>query len=246
MDPSRDLYSTPPPRDPARSDTSAAPEEPAKTTRRDCTILGMQVFAGGMAGSLLVASAARLVMSLVDIHVAGYAPVDIIKQLLVAWVIAVPPAVLAGAACGFETYRLAAGSLPWRKTGWLVWVLCFCILCYFGLPLFLGYRHRQKLIAESKPVTWGLPLFYGLVLLVLACIFGGMPRNDSLAGLFWGGLLAFFWSDSVLVSLIAGWRNSGRLATPVSHKFQYSLGAMLIFVLGLGAWVTALMKIFGG
>ena len=83
------------------------------------------------------------------------------------------------------------------------------------------------------------------VLLLLAFIFGGMNRDDWAAGLAAGGLLAIFWSDSVLVNLVARWRENGQLAAPVSHNFQYSLGALLIFVLGLGAWGTALVKILG-
>ena len=189
----------------------SAPGEQTKKTRRDCTILGMQVFAAGMAGALLVVWTAPLAMLAVGKHHEGAdTPVGIIRRLFAVSVIAVPPAVAFGALAGFETYRLAVGSVPWRRTGSLI--------------------------------TWWLPLFWGLVLLLFA---GVNTCVEPEFGLCFGPILALLLSNSILVNVIVRWRDRGQLAAPVSHKFQYSLGTLLIFVLGLGAWLTALVKIFG-
>jgi len=241
METSPDQASAQPGEDEAQTEPTAT--RPLKT-RRDCTILGMKVYAIGMASCLLVSAAPGLARAGIwD----GQGSTAVLKQLLAACVIGIPPTVFFGALVGFELYRLAAGSIRWRDTGCLTWIVCLLFLTYVTLPLYLAYRHRRRRIEEGRGGTWWLPLCHFLLLLYLACaLSAGGRRADSIAAMVCGGFLSLFLSDSVVVNIIAQWRNEGRLAAPVSHKFQYSLGTLLIFVLGLGAWLTALVKMCGG
>ncbi|MCY3019944.1 MAG: hypothetical protein NTW87_13060 [Planctomycetota bacterium] len=220
---------------------------PGLKTRRDCTLLGAKVFASGMAAALLLAA----VVHAFYWHSRGGAGrfwnlSEIGTDLWYGLIIGVPPAVLVGAVAGFELYRVAVGSREWRPVGCLVWVLLVVPLGYMAPLLYLQYRRREKLILERAPIRWWLPAVYGVILLLIdltACEFS-MRDERRILLICGGGFLSLFLSDSVLVNVIARWRNEGRLAPPVSHTFQYSLGTLLIFVLGMGAWMTALAKLF--
>jgi len=45
--------------------------------------------------------------------------------------------------------------------------------------------------------------------------------------------------------VIAAWSDERRLARPHTHKFQFSLQALLLAVLGLGGYVSGLVLMFG-
>lgn len=210
---------------------------PPKLTRRDCALFGAKVFAAGMAAVLLLVALHGLLSRLG----AGAPLRPAIVTLLQGLVIAVPPAVLLGVVAGFELYRLAVGSREWRPVNFVVWAFVFLLLCLLALPCYLQYRQREKLIVEGEQDTGLTPILYALF---LGYVVVAVARQSQVEALICGAFLAPFICDWLLVRCLARWRNAGRLAEPASHVFQYSLGTLLLLVLGLGAWMTALVVMF--
>lgn len=220
-------------------------------SRRDCAILGAKVFGGTMLASLAVGAAARVLFRVA----LGRFPDPLAAGLFgTALVIAVPPAAMFGAISGFELYRVAAGSREWRPIGCMVWILLFLLtapIAFLIAPmLYLLYWRREQLLIEGANITWKLPAFYvalmlGMDAMRLSQYVNVDPLGKDLVFLsFTNGLMALCIADGIVVNVIARWRNEGRLAAPVSHTFQFTLGTMLIFVLSLGGWMTAMVAIF--
>jgi len=210
----------------------------------------MQVFAAAMAATILAAGGVRLIMGP---FLWRHMPFELwaTKYLLQALVVAVPPAVLFGAADGFDLYRLAAGSREWRPIGCVQWVvaglvtLCMPPIALAVLCFFLQYQHRERVLVQGARNAWEGVIFYALGLLVISLL-----DRDSCRDLWMlaavAAVVSLFISDAIVINALATWRRQGRLAPPTSHVFQYSLGALLLFVLGLGSWMTALVLMFGG
>lgn len=211
-------------------------------TRRDCTIFGMTVFGLILGGSIVFLATVQVLVPGRSIGPLGISWIHVLKVLLVV----VPPAMLFGAADGFDLYRLAMGSREWRPIGCLIWLLC-CVFPPVGvlvLLFFVQYKHRENVIVQGAFPTWEGTVLYSFVMLAvgLALVDPGHPKD--LPGAVFIGILAMFVADSVLVNCIARWRSQGLLAPPTSHVFQYSLGTLLIFVLSLGSWMTTLVLVF--
>ena len=212
----------------------SGPLPPDLKTRRDCTLLGIKVF-------VLVPALFSLLSLLLYLIQGGprhpyHEPIESPVFILQTLVVVLPPAALLGAAVGFEVYRLAAGSRQPREIGCVIWLLFVLVMSYFAFVLFLMFSRRKKLIVEGKPVSWYLPL--GLTILnVLLCFVPGLIILIV--------MLSLLISDCIVVNMVALWLQRGRLAAPQSHNIQFSLGTLMIFMLGLGAWLTALVRIFG-
>jgi hypothetical protein len=128
---------------------------------------------------------------------------------------------------------------------WWGWIFCLLCLGWFAILLFLGYHQREQALVMKRTPRWGFAVFFYIVAFCLAILLPIAGDGDgALAGMFYGGLVALFLADSVVVNMIARWRNEGRLAPPESHKFQYSLGTLVLFVWGFGAWMTAVVLMF--
>lgn len=208
-------------------------------TRKACILLGAAAFTGCLAVALLIPPFLEALPGAPRYHRAT------LLESLQALFVALPLAVLFGAVVGFEAYRLATGLREFLEIKWWTWLLSFFILTVC-LPLFyFQYRRRRKILHESAAVGWLAPCVYAL--LVLGADYQGAvfeAEGKRMAFRILGALLSLLVADSLVVNVIAGWRNQRRLALPTAHRFQFSLGSLMLAVLGLGAWVSGLVLVF--
>ena len=223
-------------------------------TRRDCTLLGMKVFAASVAAAALLTAAPAL------LHMgSGYTIrwTSILIQTFSVIFVAAPPAALFGSAVGFELYRLAAGSRQPRETGCVTWTVgcLMASVCFLGPLVMLFYLQsaaRKNYILQSKSGAWAYPVFYIVIMMCIslwtisAVNHRRAGYNEDL-GLVFGlnCFLALFLADSIMVMIIGRLTDKCLLAEPQTHRFQFSLGTMMLVSLGLGAYISGLINIFG-
>ncbi|MBI3831599.1 MAG: hypothetical protein HY291_18915 [Planctomycetes bacterium] len=210
-------------------------------SRRDCSFLGAKIFAFCLLSAFVIMEfGAEL---LLDRPGDGH---SFYRLAVAAWVVT-PPVALLGIFLGFDTYRLALYLRLAPKTQWYVWIFAFFCLPYITLPLVVQSYRRRRILTDNAGIGWIAPLLYALLFLFFCYVTLRIPSRDqkTFAYIF-GGFITLFFADCLLVNRIAAVRNDDRLLPPPMHKFQYSLGAMLAAVLGLGTYVSGLVLIFRG
>lgn len=160
------------------------------------------------------------------------------------WVLGAPTTVI-GSILGFVTYTEARAPKPPREFRWAIWLLAFCTLGWVVIALYYQI-HRRERILRGAPIGWKMPAAYALLGLLSAAGLAGSRGSDArLAAYVFSAIFSLFIGECILVNIIAHLRNERRLLPPPSHKFQFSLGAMLASVLAVGTYVSGLVVIFG-
>jgi hypothetical protein len=163
---------------------------------------------------------------------------------------------LVGALIAFETYKMLMGLRPFREIKWYVWLILFFIcLQYIILPFLIQYLRRKWIIFDGKSPGWLAPIFYSAWMLLMSWVcYQEATRSSSTPNklevtalcMFGAVLGALFLGDCLIVNALAKARDEKRILPPPAHNFQFSLGAMLATVIGLGAYVSGLVLIFRG
>lgn len=234
--------------DEARKATFDGATPEGQLTRQACVFVGAKYMAACTLAAVVLPAAAALF---------GWPTLSEMAVLsFKAAFIVLPPAGLAGAVIALETYKLLYGLRKFKEIKWYVWVIFF-FLCvpHIMLPFLLQYLRRKWIIQDLRPPGWLAPILYASMFLLLAYIsfkqavfHGSRSSYLETTELCMAGsiLAALFLGDCLIVNVLGKARNEGRLLPPPAHKFQFSLGAMLATVLGLGAYVSALVLIFRG
>ena len=155
----------------------------------------------------------------------------------------VPPAAALGAAFGHNLYKRANSDEPSRPLGCAGWCLVFLCFQFSIVPLYLSHRHRRYALNYDRTTIY-LPALYMVTSVFFAVGIFSFDRSFSVGtAMVYAALSAAGACDALLINRIVNLRKVGMLAPPDTEKFQFSLGTLLIFVWGFGAWITGLVML---
>ncbi|MCW8133295.1 MAG: hypothetical protein KIS92_23325 [Planctomycetota bacterium] len=214
---------------------------PGFHTRRDCAVMG-----AGLAGLTLLAGFTAAEIFTSSSHGASHYAFSPRFLHSALWV-ALPPLAVLGAAIGRRTYTVArvptgpSGLMEPLVERWYLWLLAFCLLNWFVVVLYFQFRRRYLILSGRAAPGWGMPCLHLLFFALL--YWASTPHGNKPFAYVFTGVLALLFCESVLVTVVARWRNERRLLPPPSHNFQFSLGSLMACVFALGAYGAGVAQI---
>ena len=222
-------------REAERARTHTGPVPPGCRTRRDCVKRGAMLFGliVALVGVLVVLAYMRYTMTKeVALKLARY----VVTYLFVA----VPPAMVLGAATGYEAFQIAKGLKELRRYACLAWCLLALLLFWVVIPLYFQYLYRIQCLQEGRGSRWHAVFYLTILALCLLALPSQHP-SQLVPGFLLTGVCALFVADSMLIRQVGYWNRERRLLPPPTHKLQFSLQGMLLSILGAGGWVSGLV-----
>jgi len=178
-----------------------------------------------------------------------------VSRLVSAFCVSLPLACLLGAISGFESYRAAAGCkrviggylvqfgllLPFIPIGLEIFLPALSCMVVFSTAQFLHHKYG---LANPAVAVLTVVLHSSLLVLVFAVGFfekGLKGLHDLLPGC---AGVALFVCDAEMARRVGHWRLGGRIRQEPQQAFQFSLAVLVLFVLGLGGYLLAVLTLY--